>query len=112
MFQNELESFSEIAEERDESLLRAEQWKVQVEQHKEEVTALLQDMAEDVLTFSAELELQSAQIKELSALPSMINKGKEIDEASPRQARRKVAQVATLSRQALWFAHSFGLQPI
>ena len=67
-------------------------------------------MAEDVLTFSAELELQYAQIKELSALPSSTNKGKQIDEVSPRQARRKVAQVATLSRQALWFAHSFGLE--
>ena len=41
-----------------------------MEQHKEEITALLQDMAEDVLTFSAELELQSVQIKELSALLS------------------------------------------
>ena len=69
-------------------------------------------MAEDVLTFSAELELQSVQIEELSALPSTTNKGKQIDEVSPRQARRKVAQVATLSRQVLWLAHSFGLQPI
>ena len=110
VLQNELESFNEIAEERDEALLRAEQWKIQVEQHKEEVTALLQDMAEDVLTFSSELELQSAQIKQLS-VPSTTNRGKQIDEVSPRQARRKVAQVATLSRQALWFAHSFGLQP-
>ena len=111
VLQNELESFSDIIEEKDEALLRAEQWKVQVEQHKEEVTALLQDMAEDVLTFSAELELQSAQIEELSELPPTTNKGKQIDKVSPRQARRKIAQVATLSRQAMWFAHSFGLQP-
>ena len=111
VLQNELESFSEIAEERDEAILRAEQWKNQVEQHKEEISVLLQDMAEDVLTFSEELELQSAQIKELSDLPSTINRGKQIDEVSPHQARRKIAQVATLSRRALWFAHSFGLQP-
>ena len=79
-----------------------------MEQHKEEVTALLQDMAEDVLTFSTELELQSAQIKQRS-VPSTTNRGKQIDDVSPRQARHKVAQVATLSQQALWFACSFVL---
>ena len=81
MLQNELESFSEITEERDEALLRAEQWKIQLEQHKAVVTALLQDMAKDVLRFSAELELQFAQIEELSVLPST-TKGKQIDEVS------------------------------
>ena len=63
----------------------------------QEVTALLQDMAEDVLTFSTELELQSAQIKQLS-VPSTTNRGKQIDKVSPLQARHKVAQVATLSQ--------------
>ena len=110
VLQNELESFSEITEERDEAILRAEQWKNQVEQHKE-ISVLLQDMAKDVLAFSEELELQSAQIKELNDLPPSVNKGKQIDEVSPCQARRKIAQVTTLSRRALWFAHSFGLQP-
>lgn len=87
VLQNELESFSEITEERDEAILRAEQWKNQVEQHKEEISVLLQDMAKDVLAFSEELELQSAQIKELNDLPPTVNKGKQIDEVSPRQAR-------------------------
>ena len=64
-----------------------------------------------MLAFSEELELQSAQIEELNNLPPIVNKGKQIDEVSPRQARRKIAQVTTLSRRALWFAHSFGLQP-
>lgn len=111
ILQNELESSSEITEERDEAILRAEQWKNQVEQHKEEISVLLQDMAKDVLAFSEELELQSAQIEELNNLPPTVNKGKQFDEVSPRQARRKIAQVTTLSRRALWFAHSFGLQP-
>ena len=61
------------------------------------------------LTFLDELELQSAQIAELSEREG-VNKGKKI-EVSPRQARRKVAHVTTLSKQALWFAHSFGLEP-
>ena len=56
-----------------------------------------------------ELELQSAQITKLSERG--VNKGKKIDEVSPRQARRKVAYVTTLSKQALWFAHTFGLEP-
>ena len=60
--------------------------------------------------FLDELELQSAQIVELSEREGM-NKGKQIDEVSPRQARRKVAHVTILSKQALWFAHSFGLVP-
>ena len=38
-------------------------------------------------------------------------KQRETDKVSPRQARRKVAHVTTLSKQALWFAHSFGLEP-
>ena len=68
-------------------------------------------MAKDVLAFSEELDLQSAQIEELNNLPPTVNKGKQIDEVSPRQARRQIAQITTLSRWALWFAHSFGLQP-
>ena len=62
------------------------------------------------LSLLDELELQAAQIAELSEKKGM-NKGKKIDEVSPRQARRKVAHVTTLSKQALWFAHSFGLEP-
>ena len=49
-----MESFSEITEERDEAILRAEQWKNQVEQQKED-SVLLQDMEKDVLAFSEEL---------------------------------------------------------
>ena len=71
---------------------------------------LLEEMAKDTITFLDELELQSAQIAELSEREG-VNKGKKIDEVSPRQARRKVAHVTTLSKQALWFAHSFGLEP-
>ena len=44
-----------------------------------------------------------------------MKKGKKIDKVSPRQAHQKVAHahahVTTLSKQALWFAHSFGLEP-
>ena len=61
------------------------------------------------LTFLDELELQSAKIVELSE--KGYEQREQIGEVSPRQARRKVAHVTTLSKQALWFAHSFGLEP-
>ena len=68
-------------------------------------------MATDILTFSDELEMQSARIGDFTDQHNAINKGKQIEDVSPRQARRKVAQVTNLSKQALWFAHSFGLEP-
>ena len=89
------------------ALLRAAEWREAVQQHKDELSNLLEEMAKD---YHVELELQSAQIAELSEREE-VNKGKNIDEVSPRQARRKVAHVTTLSKQALWFAHSFGLEP-
>ena len=39
------------------------------------------------------------------------NSGKTIEEVSPQQARRKMKDVTTFSKQALWFAESFGLIP-
>ena len=93
------------------ALLRAEEWREKVEQHKIEISSLLEEMAQDVLTFTDELDLQAAQINELSERQDSVNKGRKIDEVSPRQARRKVAHITTLSKQALRFAHSFGLEP-
>ena len=39
------------------------------------------------------------------------NSGKTIEEVSPRQARRKMKDITTFSKQALWFTESFGLVP-
>ena len=57
-------------------------------------------MATDILTFRNELEMQSARIGELTDQHNAINKGKQIEDVSPRQARRKVAQVTNISKQA------------
>lgn len=54
--------------------------------------------------------MQSATIDEFRLQEDTLNKAK-IEDVSSRQARWKVAQVTTLSKQALWFAHSFGLEP-
>lgn len=91
--------------------MRAEEWSHEAQKYKDETNKLLEDMAADILTFSDELELQSARLEELRDQQNPTNKGKKIEDVSSRQARRKVAQVTTLSKQALWFAHSFGLEP-
>ena len=79
----ELESFEKITEERDMALLRAAEWREAVHQHKDELSNLLEEMAWDTVTFLDELELQSAQIAELSE-KGVVNKGKKIDEVSPQ----------------------------
>ena len=104
--ENVLESFERITSERDLAIMRAE-----AQQYKDETNKLLEDMATDILTFGDKLELQSARFEEVRDQQNPVNKGKVIEDVSPHQARRKVAQVTTLSKQALWFAHSFGLQP-
>ena len=93
------------------AIQRAEEWRLKAEQYKDETCQLLEDMAQDILSFSDELEMQSATINEFRLQEDTINKGKKIEDVSPRQACRKVAQVTTLSKQALCFAHSFGLEP-
>ena len=93
------------------AIQRAEKWRQKAQQYKDETSQLLEDMAQDIITFSDELEMQSAMIEEFRDQEDAINKGKKIEDVSPRQARRKVAQVTTLSKQSLWFAHSFGLEP-
>ena len=111
ILEDELESFESITSERDLAIARAEEWRAEAQLYKDETNKLLEDMATDILTFSDELELQSARFEEVRDQQNPVNKGKMIEDVSPRQARRKVAQVTTLSKQALWFAHSFGLQP-
>ena len=110
VLENELESFEKIVSEREIAIQTAEEWRQKAQQFKDETSHLLEDMAQDILTFGDELEMQSAMIEEFRDQEDAINKGKQIEDVSPRQARRKVAQVTTLSKQALWFAQSFGLE--
>ena len=93
------------------AIQRAEEWRQKAQQYKDETSQLFEDMAQDIITFSDELEMQSAMIEKFRDQEDAINKGKKIEDVSPRQARRKVAKVTTLSKQPLWFAHSFGLEP-
>ena len=47
----ELESFEKITEERDMALLRAAEWREAVQQHKDELGNLLEEMARDTHVF-------------------------------------------------------------
>ena len=58
------------------ALLRAAEWREAVQQHKDELSNLLEEMAKDTVMLD-ELELQSAQIAELSEREGM-NKGKQM----------------------------------
>ena len=73
VLENELESFEKNTNERDMAILRAEEWRQNAQQHKDEVNRLLEEMATDILTFSEEIEFQSARIEELT---DHQNKGK------------------------------------
>ena len=64
--------------------MRAEEWRAKAQQYKEETNKLLEDMATDILTFSDELELQSARFEEVRDQQNPINKGKMIEDVSPR----------------------------
>ena len=68
----------------------------------EELTQLLEDMAAKI-TEDQEAGHTSSQ--------TQLNRGRPIEEVSPRQARRKLKQVTSLAKQSLWFAESFGLVP-
>ena len=68
----------------------------------QEITELLQEMA--VLVAK-----QDTMLTDTTNIRN--NTGKTVEEVSPRQIRRKMKDVTTFSKQALWFAESFGLIP-
>ena len=85
-------------------------WRAEVVKHlgdglaqkDEEITEILQEMA--VLVAK-----EDTTLRDTTNICS--NSDKTIEEVSPRQARRKMKNITTFSKQALWFAESFGLVP-
>ena len=80
---------------------RVQQLEDGITQKDQEITELLQEMAV--------LVAEDTTLTDITNVWS--NSGKTIEEVSPRQARRKIREVTTFSKQALWFAESFGLIP-
>ena len=91
----ECDSFEEV----EERMLELEN---EVERKDEEITELLQDMARVIIEPDTAMTDITNTVK---------NSGKTIEEVSPRQARRKINKLKVLTRDALWFAESFGLVP-
>ena len=81
---------------------QVQQLEDEIMRKEQEITDILQEMAvlvaEEDTTLNDTTNIQS-------------NSGKTIEEVSPRQARRKMKDVTTFTKQALWFAESFGLIP-
>ena len=81
-----------------------EHFKLTAARQKDELTAVLEEMTQTVITYEAELE-------QCTISTAKENNGKTMEEVSPRQARRKLKQVSTFAEQALWFAELLGLVP-
>ena len=76
-----------------------------IAQKNREIDQLLEDMASTIVDYEEQHE------KGLADVTNYANKGKSVEEVSPRQARRKVKTFTNFAQQALWFAESFGLVP-
>ena len=72
------------------------------------ITQVLEDMAQTICTNE---QTRETCLTDITNTPNYCNKGKTIEEVTPRQARRKMNTFTDYSKQALWFAESFGLVP-
>ena len=81
---------------------RVQQLEDGIIQKDQEIAEILQEMA----VLVAEEDTTLTDVTNIRS-----NSGKTIEEVSPRQARRKMKDITTFSKQALWFAESFGLIP-
>ena len=95
VLQDEAESFDEMVNE--------------IARGEEQITTLLEEMA-TILVSRSENDINVANT-DTTASPTFINKGKTIEEVSPRQGQRKLAKYKTFAQSALWFSESFGLVP-
>ena len=103
----DLEVASEYIEE-------VERWKKQHSDLNTVVDQLYMEIAETIASYEDQLETLQEDLdtaKESLSHSPEINHGKLINEVSPRQARRKFAQLKTTAEKALWFAETFGLLP-
>ena len=111
VLEGEAESIKDIREMKDAAEMQAALWKHQHETKQLEVTQLLEDMAESIITYEEMMKRLEARIEDSEATVARRNDTKTVEEVSPRQARRKMSQFTSYVHQALWFSESFGLIP-
>ena len=83
-----------------------ESWKQKCEKLGEEVHELYISMAQEVHEHETEKENFE---KELTT--RLANKGRPLDELSPRQRSKKLKELKSKAEKALFFTRSFGLMP-
>ena len=101
VLEDESESFHQIE-------VQVEELKTSLEQKDEEITILLEDMAHCIVRYE---DMQADAASACTCSTPMLNRGKKIEDVSPRQVRRKLSQYKSFAGQALWFSESFGLVP-
>ena len=110
---------SKAAGRRRESLLDRQYHLVVMKDETESFADTEKKLQDTTTTLSSKEQHIAVLLKEMTDLadeasvanPSFKNKGKPIEDTSPRQARRKLAHFKTNAEKALWFAESFGLVP-
>lgn len=74
----------------------------------QEMDLLLQEMAASIMEYE---NVTPSESNTCTTPPSFTNRGRTIEEVSPRQRRRKLKEIKTFTNCSLWFAESFGLIP-
>ena len=109
--EEETEDLEEIAGESEDASAEARRWQEIVEKKEREITALFEGMGKEIEAQSKELREREKELATLKESSAYTNRGRPIAELGLRQTRRKLAEVATLTTRALWFADTFGLVP-
>lgn len=111
VLEGETTNIGDILDEREMRNAEVERWKLLVQEKESAIDSLLIDMAAEITTLTEEVEAKESELSAVREASGYSNKGKSIEDVQPRQARRKLSEVASLAKKALWFADTFGLIP-
>ena len=91
--------------------MQMERWKSVVQEKESAIDDLLVDMASEMAILMEVAEARESELSAIKEASGYTNHGKPIEDVAERQARRKMLEVASLAKKALWFAETFGLIP-
>ena len=90
---------------------RGGRWKIVVQEKESAIDDLLVDMASEMAILMEVAEARESELSAIKEASGYTNHGKPIEDVRERQARRKMSEVASLAKKALWFAETFSLIP-
>ena len=108
VLRGEIVPHSQVTYERDVSIEEAERYRRELGRLDGTIQRLLEEMKSEHDDYEETISRQDQQMVDLQA--PLQNKGKIIDEVSPRHARRKLSDFRTNAQKALWFTNTFGLE--